>query len=395
MKILHTVEFYYPSIGGAQEVVRHLSERMVKAGHDVTVATTKLPNRDKKIHNGVKIVEFTISGNQVRGIEGEKEKYISFLKKENFDIVMNYAAQQWTADLFFQAIDDVSAKKVFVPCGYSGLYDPEYSDYFKNLPAILKKYDATVYLSNDYRDINFARDHNIDNIHVIPNGADEKEFLEPLSPEREKFLRTKYGIGGLTIMTVGLYGEKGHLELIKAYKRLPIAKATLLSAGSIRPHEGCYDEFEAKADKLNASRKYLGKRVVMVDGSLTKEVHDLMKLSDIFAFFSNIECSPLVLFEAVAAGTPFLASTAGNSAEIAQWTGGGLVVKSHKTSNGRVRVDSKDALWKLAKLSHSRRLRQSLGKAGREAWKKNYTWDKLTKSYLKLYEAIAKKDGEK
>ena len=67
MKILHTVEFYEPFKGGAQEVVKQLSERMVAMGHDVTVATTKLKERKSKNINGVKIEEFDISGNEVRG----------------------------------------------------------------------------------------------------------------------------------------------------------------------------------------------------------------------------------------------------------------------------------------------------------------------------------------
>src|SRR6266496_5163315 len=140
MKILHTVEFYYPSIGGAQEVVRHLSERMVRAGHDITVATTKLSGRADLTHNGVKIVEFATSGNLVNGIKGEKKKYQDFLRREKFDIIMNYAAQQWTADAFFGVMDKVSAKKVFVPCGFSALYDPAYGGYFDKMPDILRKY---------------------------------------------------------------------------------------------------------------------------------------------------------------------------------------------------------------------------------------------------------------
>ena len=42
MKILHTVEFYHPSVGGMQEVVKQLSERLVRLGHNVTVATSQL-----------------------------------------------------------------------------------------------------------------------------------------------------------------------------------------------------------------------------------------------------------------------------------------------------------------------------------------------------------------
>src|SRR5258708_36837498 len=45
--------------------------------------------------------------------------------------------------------------------------------------------------------------------------------------------------------------------------------------------------------------------------------------SDLFVFASKVEYSPLVLFEAAAAGTPFLTVPAGNAAEIVRWTGGG------------------------------------------------------------------------
>ena len=90
LKILHTVEFYSPSVGGAQEVVKQLSEHLVMLGHDVTVATTKLPERKSKVINGVKVKEFAISGNNVRGLNGELDKYKKFLKKSNFDVIMNY-----------------------------------------------------------------------------------------------------------------------------------------------------------------------------------------------------------------------------------------------------------------------------------------------------------------
>uniref|UniRef100_UPI00404774C9 hypothetical protein n=1 Tax=Algoriphagus sp. TaxID=1872435 RepID=UPI00404774C9 len=54
MKILHTFGFYFPSVGGAQEVVKQLSGRLAEHGHEVTVATTKLKNRKTLNMNGVK-----------------------------------------------------------------------------------------------------------------------------------------------------------------------------------------------------------------------------------------------------------------------------------------------------------------------------------------------------
>jgi glycosyltransferase involved in cell wall biosynthesis len=38
--------------------------------------------------------------------------------------------------------------------------------------------------------------------------------------------------------------------------------------------------------------------------------------ADLFLFPSNIECSPLVLFESIASKTPFLTTDVGNAKEI-------------------------------------------------------------------------------
>lgn len=59
MKILQVCPRYYPFVGGVEEHVRNISERLVKK-HDVIVATTDpsriLPNEE--IINGVKVVRF-------------------------------------------------------------------------------------------------------------------------------------------------------------------------------------------------------------------------------------------------------------------------------------------------------------------------------------------------
>lgn len=396
LKILHCVEFYYPSVGGAQEVVRHLSERMSSKGHDVTVATSKLGNRKRYIHNGVKIIEFDIKGNSVNGIKGNHKEYVKLLTQGGFDIIMTYAAQQWTTDLFLKNLDKIKSHTVIVPCGYSALYDPNYKKYFKELPNQLKKIGSAVYLSNDYRDINFAKEYGLTNSIVIPNGADENEFSEELSAERKKRLRNTFGIGGLVIMTIGNYtGEKGHLELLQIFKRLPVAQATLVSAGTIKPHDGCFDEFDIQAERINLGRKFLGKRVIMLDGEDRETVRDVLKMADVFVFLSNIEASPLVIFEACAAGVPFLATGAGNIAEIAQWTKGGIIAKTINMPNGRVRADKKDALWKLAKLAHNKQYRKKLGANGKKAWKEKYTWEILTDRYLDLYNDLISKGTSK
>lgn len=403
MKILHAVESYYPSVSGAPEVVRHLSERMVAVGHDVTVATRKIPERKKLTHNGVKIVEFDIKSSSgsgmssVHGLKGDTKKYQEFLRKSDFDIVMTYAAQQWTTDLMFDVLDEIRAKKVIVPCGYSALGTREFKEYFRKLPAYLRKFDAAIYMCHEYRDVNFAKKNRLKNSRFIPNGADETEFSKPLNRARKLELKKKYNLSGLVIMTIANYtGEKGHKELAYVFKRLPLPRATLVSAGGMAPQPGPYfGYFTADAERINNSPKFTGKRVALIDGAERGEVCDLLKMADIFVFFSNIECSPLVLFEAAAASTPFVASAAGNSAEIAKWTGGGIIVKTNEGLSGRVVADLNDAILQITKLAYNPFKRRAMGRAAHTAWKKNYTWEKITKDYITLYESLGSKEDKK
>jgi glycosyltransferase involved in cell wall biosynthesis len=260
------------------------------------------------------------------------------------------------------------------------------------IQCISSKFDASVYLSNDYRDINFARKHKIKNIHLIANGADETEFAALLTADQKKNLKNKHGIKGLMLMTIGNYtGEKGHLELLKVMKRLPLPQVTLVSAGTATPGVGSYDIFKEGAERINSSRKFLGKKVVMIDGTDRKTVRDLLKCADIFVFISNIEASPLVLFEANAAGVPFIATAAGNSAEIAKWTGGGKIVKTLPRPNGRVVAHIPDTIAKITYYGLNGISRRSLGRRGRTSWLKKFTWQKLTAEYLDLYKELIKK----
>ena len=73
MNILHTVQEFYPSIGGMQEV-RQLSVLLADRGNDVVVATGKNAKRDFEAYRGVKVSDFQIKGNEVFGYEGSESR---------------------------------------------------------------------------------------------------------------------------------------------------------------------------------------------------------------------------------------------------------------------------------------------------------------------------------
>lgn len=419
MRILHTVEFYHPSVGGMQEVVRQLSQRLAKLGHDVTVATTKLPERKANILNGVRIEEFSVSGNAVRGLTGETDRYREFLLNSDFDVITNFAAQQWATDIMLPVLDRIKCAKVFVPTGFSGLYFPGYREYFEGMKTFMRKYDMNVFLSDAYRDIDFARANGVEKRLLIPNGAAGDEFSREDLPD----IRKKLGIpaGSLLILHVGSHtGGKGHSEAIEIFRRADIKNAVFLIAGNYfpawKPLSGgllrdakrlaarrlfdllfklagsvrCPEHCAAAAGAFNSSdaRKTDGKRLI-VESLDRDEVLAAYHAADLFLFPSNVECSPLVLFECMASKTPYLTTDVGNAAELIQWSRSGVMLPTKKKKDGNSVAEISGSAAILSRLCNDAPARAEMAGLGYAAWKERFTWEKIAADYEKLYRELA------
>jgi glycosyltransferase involved in cell wall biosynthesis len=389
MKILHTVEFYSPSVGGMSEVVKQLSERLVKLGHQVTVATSRLPERSQRTLNGVKIEEFDISGNLARGRAGEVERYQCCLQNTTFDVISNFAAQQWATDAMITMLDRINACRVFIPTGFSGLYNPLYKDYFVAMKGWMKQYDANVFLSDNYRDINFAREHGVDNRILIPNGAGEDEFLGGTKVD----IRWQLGIpqDHFLLLLVGSHtGIKGHAEAIRIFTKAEINNSTLLIVANDFGG-GCARACSIKKIFFNAwpKRKVDRKRLLITSLS-RQETVAAYHGADLFLFPSNIECSPLVLFESLASKTPFLSTDVGNAAEIVGWSNGGVILPTRIDRKRYSRAEIEPAAKILAQLAVDSDRRTSLVDNGFKVWQERFTWEKITKEYESLYDGLVK-----
>lgn len=429
MKILFCCEFYAPSVGGVQEVMRQVAERLVEKGHQVTVATSKLPNRGFKSLNGVGIKEFSVSGNLMRGIFGDKEQYRQFVIKGDFDIVMIKAAQQWTFDALWPVLDKINIPKVFIPCGLSGLMEPAYQDYFSKIPEVLRKFNHLIFYASDYRDINFTKQHGIKNFSIIPNGASEKEFNIKI----DSTFRSRNGIAddAFVFLTVGsLTGSKGHLELAYAFDNLILkadTNAVLILNGndssrfdvsnfslprkfasSLRTYGIYYTMQHTLKSLLRRAEVNVGKSVgilditnainkkekhkkVLVTNFPRQELIQAYMASDLFVFASNIEYSPLVLFESAAAGIPFLTVDVGNSVEIANWTQSGEICPSERDERGYTRVSPDILAGKMAEMMSNVPMLREMGIRGKRNWSERFTWHKIAIQYEQIFENLLEK----
>lgn len=458
--------------------MRQIAERLVRRGHGVTVATTKLRNRTFNEHNGVKIVEFAVTGNLVNGMSGDVQQYREFVSMFPCDALMIKAAQQWTFDALWQELDGLTCRKVFIPCGFSGLYEPSYKGYFSDIPDVLKKFDHLIFYAEKYRDVDFAKQHGITNYSVIPNGASEIEF----GISQDLSFRKRHGISedSFVLLTVGsITGVKGHRELLEAFCRYDNAGHTLtfimngnpppipdVAAPSMVASDGIRELADPLMLRLKrvfrqegvsglagrvvgrlwkplgrlaragsrvsgvlqteglrgvryrlvqrmaghphgyrllnllsvnigdysspisfwlaeAKKPHPGKQLLVTDFDRAELVQAYMA-SNLFVFASNIEYSPLVLFESCAAGTPFLSVPVGNAEEIAQWTGGGTICSADKDSRGYTRANPEDLCFAIQRLARNPEQLKEMGRRAKASWEDRFTWEKISLEYEKI-----------
>ena len=392
LNIAHCVEFYAPSVGGMQEVVKQLSERMVRMGHRVTVFTSTISSRTTDEINGVTIRSFQVSGNAAEGITGDADAYWQALSSGGFDVITLFAAQQWTADVVLPRVRELKAATVFVPTGFSRAHDPKMADYYARMPEWMREVDLNVFLSHTYRDAMFATAHGIQRRTLIPNGAAQEEFDAPPTLD----IRASFGLqrDTLLLLHVGGYtGAKGQLEALRIYLRAHTGNAVLLLVGNgIQGLERTFHRhWRFLPSRLRA--RILRKRIIFKELDRAATVA-AMRQADLFLFPSLVECSPIVLFETMAAGVPFLASRAGNAEEIMDWTNAGWIIAGTRDEQGLEHPDIAAGAQLLTELiAHPQQLKER-GANGRKAWREHYTWQHIAERYLLEYQRlVAEKHG--
>jgi glycosyltransferase involved in cell wall biosynthesis len=368
MNILICVEKYYPHIGGAEKHTQIIAEYLVKKNYKVEIATSKEKTRKFKQLNNVKINEFEVSGNLVKGFKGQTKDYQNFLLKNNFELIIFYAAQQWSFDLGLQVIEKISCKKIFVPCGFSRLNNFFYKSYFEKLAKKLNAFDKIICFSKNYKDYHFCKRIFNKKIDVISNGSFEIQNKENIFNEFYK--KKKDNISILSV--ANLKFNKGQHNTLRILSMLKHKKYSLFFIAS-NVKINFYFLF-LKVLIFFSKIKNPSCEIKIITNLDRKMTENAFVDANYFIHPSKIEASPLVLFEALSCGKIYLGTNTGNCKEVIKNIKYGFI--SDFTNELSNKLD-----YFIAKDVHNNNL---IKKKIVQNFKKKYSWNHLLGKYLRL-----------
>lgn len=208
-------------------------------------------------------------------------------------------------------------------------------------------------------------------VETVPYGIDISEYVESAPEEPNKFA----GSGSLRIGSLGRYEpRKGHPILIEAMRRVleTISDVNLVIGG----HD--IGSFGAKLDEFAGE--------VGVDSNVRlpgfiEDVPSFLQRSDVFALATRSEGFGRVFIEAMATGTPVVASDISPINEIVQ----------HGVTGILARPDDTEAFADaLITLLEDPELRERMGRAGRERVRDIYSLDRMFERTTTIYSELVR-----
>ena len=360
MKILICSEFFKPNVGGV-EIHSEVLANYLSKKHKINVATTFLNRTNKELKKKFVINEFKIKGSLVKGYSGEVKEYEKFLLNSNFDIIFFNAAQQWTFDLALPILKKIKSKKIFFPCGFSRLNNIFFKPYFEILKLKLKYFDEIICCSKNWKDYKFCKKYFNKKINIISNGS-----FSFKNKKQKKNLAVKY------VSISNLKYLKGQDRIINIFKNIDHSAILKIYYSNYSILFKIYIFLKIIIfNKLNKNKKiYLIHKKERIDISKT------LNGANGFIFGSRIEYNPLVVFESMAAGVPFVSFDVGIIKEIINTNILGFV------SNDKFKLSKY-----LNNLNSSNYNKYQIIKN----FEKNFNWKIILKKYNRIFKKYERK----
>lgn len=388
MRILMLSWEYPPRIvGGIARVVHDLSHSFEKQGHEVHVITyqegdTKAFEND----NGVfvhRITNYPINANNL--IDWVMQLNFCMIEKVS-DVIKEFGkfnlihAHDWLVAYAAKALKNtyniplVATIHATESGRNKGIHNS--SQGYVNDVEWLLTYEASNVVCNSYfmkNEIQNLFGKPPENVHVIPNGININKFD---NQERDWKFRRNYAADNEKIIFFAgrIVNEKGIQVLLQA---VPKILANYRNVKFVIAGRGpCMDELKGLAEYLNISNK------VYFTGYLNDvQITKMYKAIDVATFPSLYEPFGIVALESMLAGAATVVSDAGGLNEIVSHRIDGM--KSY-SGNPNSLADS------ILEVLYDDRLCREMSKNAREKVIREFNWETISKSTMKVYKDTIK-----
>jgi glycosyltransferase involved in cell wall biosynthesis len=378
VKILIVTPYFYPSVGGAQNYALQLTKGLARDyGHEVVVVTSGEKNGDikKEKIEGITVYrlpyKFMVSNTPISFLWKSQIKKI--IAKEKPDIVNAHSPVPYIADVTASVSKDSHIP--FVLTYHSGSMKK-----YKLLPDILIRIYESVFLPKLLKKVVVVVTYNKflperyscggKTAYVFP-GVNTKIF-QPLKS------KNRAGTSSSNILFVGRIDKtsewKGINVLLKAMPYVlvsePSAILRIVGAGD------AVENYKKLAIKLGVENnvKFIGEKF---GEKLANEYRDASVL--VLPSVTESESFGIVLIEALACGTPVVASNIGGMPQVIHSTGGGLLVEA---GNEEKLAEA------ICAITTDKTLRNKLAEAGLHNVKRLYTWESTVQNFNKVITQI-------
>lgn len=365
LKILMVSDMYYPLPGGISEHIHHLYIEMKRKGHTVHILTgNPLFKSVKNEGSDIKRVGYSISipANKSFAQVSVGLKMIfdikNLLEREKYDIIHIHGALAPTLPLitlfFSNSTNIITFHAAFDrSIGYEALKSP-LKKFFERIDGVIAvseeaKRSVYRYFPGEYT--------------IIPNGVDLKRF-SPNNPKLENYID-----GRINLLFVGRQDPRKGIKFL--YKAMDYIVDEITDVRLIVVGKG----FLKKYYELSISDK--AKEHIIFEDYVD------WSLLPLYYNTANIFVSPatggesfgIVLLEAMASGTPVVASNIRGYRQVIKHKYNGYLVKPK---------DPKDLADGIIEVLKNRELREQLKKNGLE-FVKRFSWENVSDEILDFY----------
>ena len=365
MKIAICCNHSMPHCGGSEYIIQQIAESMQKDyNHNVVIFSKSILK--SIIYNDIKIIPCF-----------NDNVFLSQIS--NFDHILIYSDYFCYWPLILKNREKISAKISIALVGMNRMLSGGNSD--KNcFDLFIKKYKQfnVITHSDNYLDYKKCREYKIP-VNVIHNFVNLEKFKKEIDFRKKYKIDTQY----IVLCVSNFFYGKGQENLVKILNILSETRddfTVVFISNKVNFRPSKILSLECKKQLNRSSFKYK-----FLENIPRKDVISSFFDSDVFAFPSQKEVSPIVILESMAAELPWVSFPVGNTTQLK----GGIIseIRGIDEKNNLICDSSNFKYFAncVGKILDDKEIEKKLKKEGKEQIEKEYNYKKIMENYNQIF----------